>query len=109
MSCVEGRLAAADLGRGELHFDPACREERGGIRDGLRKDEVAEARGEELHAADGSRPGMHGSNLYQRPVGETTEALEGTKLIEPNPVVELFKTIVTKAADVASAALPKSK
>lgn len=43
MARVEGRLAAADLVAWERNLDPCCAQERLGVRDRSREDEVPEA------------------------------------------------------------------
>jgi hypothetical protein len=46
---VEGRLAAADLAARHLDLESRLPQELLGVSDGVGEDEVAEARGEELH------------------------------------------------------------
>ena len=49
MTRVERRLSAADLRLRELDLAACSAEQRLGVGDGVREDEVAETRGEELH------------------------------------------------------------
>jgi len=48
VACVEGRLAAADLGARELDLESGFAEERLGVGDGVGEDEVAETGREKL-------------------------------------------------------------
>jgi hypothetical protein len=48
---VEGRLSAADLTAGKLDVEAGLTEQRLGIGDRVREDEIADARGEELDPA----------------------------------------------------------
>jgi hypothetical protein len=51
MTRVEGGLAAARLPRGELDLEPRVSQQRLGVGDGLREDQVAEAGGKQLNPA----------------------------------------------------------
>jgi hypothetical protein len=53
---IERRLAAADLRSRKLHLEAGLAQEGVGIRDRFRKDEVAEARCEELDSRHATRP-----------------------------------------------------
>jgi len=50
MSCVEGRLSAADLARGHVHLEARVPQEALRVCDRFGEDEVAKARDEELDA-----------------------------------------------------------
>jgi hypothetical protein len=70
---VERWLAAADLRNRKLDLCTARLQQRRRIGDHLWEDEIAKTRGEELYTLNLTRPGMHGSNLYQSLIRGTTE------------------------------------